>query len=149
MKIAIDPGASGGIAIQNEHGIVNTWSMPNTIEGMSEILRKGKVGETTVYLEYLVKYTGFKMPSSMMAVYASNWGMLFGIAYTLGYDVRTVQPKLWQHVLSIKKEKGEATPAWKNRLKAKATELYPQLKVTLKNADALLILEAANLGGLD
>jgi len=31
---------------------------------------------------------------------------------------------------------------WKNKLKAEAQRLYPDIKVTLKTADALLILEA-------
>jgi hypothetical protein len=34
---------------------------------------------------------------------------------------------------------------WKNKLKTRAQQLYPGIKVTLANADALLILRYAEL----
>ena len=37
---------------------------------------------------------------------------------------------------------GETPTQWKNKLKAEAQRLFPDIRVTLKTADALLILEA-------
>ena len=50
------------------------------------------------------------------------------------------------HGLGKKKDHGKD---WKNHLKAKALELYPNLDVTLVNADALLILDAARRGAIN
>ena len=51
-------------------------------------------------------------------------------------------PKRWQGGLHIPpKYKGESDSSWKNKLKSKALDLFPHVKVTLWNADSLLIAE--------
>ena len=51
----------------------------------------------------------------------------------------TVSPQKWQKFYNIKKDKNQSKTQHKNKLKAKAQELFPNEKITLKNADALLI----------
>ena len=53
--------------------------------------------------------------------------------------VRLVSPREWQKHYGMKKEKGETSTSWKNRLKAKAQEIFPDNHITLKTADAVLI----------
>ena len=69
-------------------------------------------------------------------------GVIHGILMSLGIEPKYVPPKTWQKALDLKKGKMSKTP-WKNLLKAKAQELFPNQKVTLATADALLILEFA------
>jgi len=55
-----------------------------------------------------------------------------------------VRPQVWQGALGLgHKDKSQPPSAWKNKLKSKAQLLFPEEHVTLKTADALLILHAA------
>lgn len=53
-----------------------------------------------------------------------------------------VHPARWQKALSISpRRSGEGRGAWKSRLKDVAQELFPQIRITLATADALLLAE--------
>jgi hypothetical protein len=70
------------------------------------------------------------------------------LAYSIGYALHRVEPKVWQDPLGLGGKRSCANSAeWKRKLKAKAQELYPHLDVTLKNCDALLVLHYAQGGG--
>lgn len=59
-----------------------------------------------------------------------------------GIPFEIVPPKRWQNGLHVgAKAKGTKDNEWKNVLKAKAQQLFPEEKVTLANADALLLAE--------
>ena len=59
-----------------------------------------------------------------------------------GIPFEEVTPVVWQRGLGIPvRKKDESRSQFKGRLKAKAQQLFPQVKVTLKTADALLISE--------
>jgi hypothetical protein len=56
--------------------------------------------------------------------------------------VEMVRPQKWQKWLGLGRASGCGSPReWKNKLKAEAQRRFPYLNVTLKTADALLILE--------
>ena len=55
--------------------------------------------------------------------------------------IEYLPPKKWQTTLGLGDKKTHG-PRWKAHLKGRAQALYPNLSVTLKTADALLILEA-------
>ena len=77
-----------------------------------------------------------------------NYGIVQGLGYAQGYALHRVEPKIWQEPLGLGGRKScETGPEWKRKLKSKAQELYPNLDVTLKNCDALLILHYAMGGG--
>jgi hypothetical protein len=138
--LAIDPGAKGGYAVRIGE-ITRSGNLPATEGDIIELFRSFAPDEC--YLEDLVKYTGVNMPSSAMATYASNWGFLKGVLQTLGCRVVLVRPQEWQKSLSLGTSKGISKTIWKNKLKERAQQLFPAEKVTLQNADALLILEYA------
>jgi hypothetical protein len=152
--IAIDPGASGGIAFKFGD-VAGAFPMPDTDREIADVFIPNMfgtrfpigMGETqrprVAYLEDLIKFTGRNMPSSSMAVYAGNFGFIKGVLTALGYRIVLVHPKTWQKALSLGSAAGLTKTQWKNKLKQRAEELFPQIKVTLKTADALLILEAA------
>lgn len=147
--IAIDPGAKGGIAVfsQNSVNPVFCDPMPDTEGDIIDYLRSNgtfNAQETRIVLEDIVKFAGTNMPGSAMATYAGNWGFIKGAAMTLGYRVELTKPQAWQKALGLgTRSKGQSKTVWKNKLKSEAQRLYPQCKVTLQTADALLILESA------
>jgi hypothetical protein len=69
-----------------------------------------------------------------------NVGFLQGVAMAEGFELHLLQPQKWMAKLSLKKRPQEEQRHWKNRLKEEAQRRFPSLKVTLANADALLIL---------
>lgn len=142
---AIDPGVGGGIAYIDTDGSVHALPMPQTDRDICDQLQVLALagGKTaTCYVEELPKFGGVMSRSAMFTM-ARNYGLLLGIL--TAYRVRVVQisPKRWQGVLGGLGNKADHGTDWKRRLKARAQELYPALDVTLKTADALLILDVA------
>lgn len=75
-----------------------------------------------------------------MFTFGRGYGFLLGVLMSHSFKIVTVTPQRWQKELGLGKSEGDK-PAWKRKLKAKAEQLYPTAKVTLKTADALLMLE--------
>lgn len=147
--LAIDPGASGGLAWHFTTGQNFAVKMPKTTGDLIEFLtivrsnlKANGDGPLTVFLEDMVKYTGKNTPSSAIAVYARNFGIVEGAVQALGLRLELVRAQTWQKELGLGKSDGNKT-AWKNKLKAMAQRLYPDITVTLAVADALLLLEYA------
>lgn len=84
---------------------------------------------------------GKGIPGSKASVLFENYGFIKGLATGLGLVVEEVTPQQWQKDLGLGNSRGMTKTQWKNKLKAKAQELFPDVKVTLKTADALLIWE--------
>lgn len=146
MRVAIDPGTAGGIVAGHLDGSFVVSPMPKTDREITDFLIGDLLAENVAYLEDLVKYAGTNMPSSAMAVYASSWGFLKGVLTTNKYRIVLVPPKKWQAALGLGRATGLSKTQWKNKLKQRAEQLFPQIKVTLATADALLIYEAAKRG---
>lgn len=150
ITIAIDPGKSGGIAYSLDDGECHSIPMPETPGDILETLRTIKAisgPSIECYLESCVKYAGKEQSGSAAIVYGRNYGFIEGVIQTLGIKLHLVRPQEWQKVLKLGKRNGATTTVWKNKLKAQAQRLFPTEKVTLKTADALLILEYALKGG--
>ncbi len=60
---------------------------------------------------------------------------------SLGCRVEYLKPDWWQKALRLGKS-ADHGDRWKAHLKGRAQALFPRVEVTLKTADALLILEA-------
>lgn len=148
--IVVDPGAAGGI-VRATNIFISADAMPKTDRGILDLLdpepRPLCWVADVAYLEELVKFTGRNMPSSAMATYAGNWGIIKGMLTALRYRIVLVPPKKWQAALGLGGSKSHASKtAWKNHLKQRAEQLFPNVKVTLSTCDALLMYEAATKG---
>lgn len=85
---------------------------------------------------------GFVAGSSAMFNFGRNYGELVMCLTAAEVPFTEVPPQTWQKAMAIPpRRKGESRNSFKNRLKDKACELYPRVKVTLATADALLIAE--------
>jgi hypothetical protein len=146
--VGIDPGANGGYMVRFGGGTTLTGPLPETegdLLSLIEMISMSEADERICYLENLVKFTGNPMPSSAMATYASNWGVLKGMLMALKFQLVLVTPQTWQKALGMGSSKGMSKPEWKNKLKSEAQRLYPTQKITLSNADAALIFRHADL----
>lgn len=148
MILAIDPGKSGGFVWGVDSHKVNSAPMPKNIRGMSDLIRdvqEERLGEVTeVYLEQVGGYIGVNQPGSRMFEFGRNYGQLEGIITTLGIRIHYLTPRKWQGMLGLKKPKGIIQNKWKNMLKDRAKEEFPNRKVTLSTADAFLIYRAVS-----
>jgi hypothetical protein len=140
MHIAIDPGAGGGI-VYSESGSPTTLKMPQTPSEVVAVLQRLRDTHSVVVIEELPKFVK-AIPGSAVAVMFTNFGMIIGASLALGYRLERVPPQKWQKDLGMGSSKShESKSAWKNHLKGRAMELFPQLDVTLATSDALLIWE--------
>lgn len=139
--IGIDPGEKGGIAVMDEaHRVVEVTGMPETPMDVLEFLRRYEGKDAVAYLEDV----GHGMPgqsSSATAKFARHNGHLEMALMALRVPTVKCTPQKWQKVYQLGKSSDFEKHAWKNRLKAKAQELFPDLgrKVTLCTCDSLLI----------
>jgi hypothetical protein len=145
--IAIDPGVGGGIAYIDTDGSTHALPMPSTLHDMDTQLmilctahNTTSADTPTVFLEELPKFTG-KMSGSSMATMFRNYGRIEGLLAAYGVRIEYLPPKKWQSALGLGDKKTHGN-RWKAHLKGRAQALFPKLSVTLKTADALLILEA-------
>lgn len=149
ILLAVDPGASGGMAVWDGFG---TRAIPypdtegDTLAAIRQFGEGHDVGDGVAVVEAQVGVMGpnIKVSPASMFTFGRNYGFMLGVLQTLGWKLHLVRPMAWQKSLSLgtKKAHGGNTP-WKNHLKAHAQRLYPDQKVTLRTADALLILEYA------
>lgn len=139
--IGIDPGFVGGIAVLDEaYRVVEVTSMPETPMDILDVLRQYTGCDAVAYLEDV----GKGMPgqsSSATAKFARHNGHLEMALLALGISTVKVTPQKWEKTYQLGKSSDYTKGEWKNRLKARAQELFPNLgkKVTLKTCDALLI----------
>ena len=139
MIIAIDPGKSGGIASTDGFTVANP--MPETEGDCVDTLRSltAIAHDKICYIEKVGGYiAGNKCPGSAMFNFGHGRGVLIGAMMAFGWKIIEVPPQRWQKWLGIGKCGGD-----KNKLKAEAQRRFPDIKVTLKTADALLILDYA------
>ncbi len=168
--ISCDPGASGAICWSNRQG-VHAVSMPDTRRGcidvVKEIIRQNRElsPEECDPVAYIEKIHGF-IPdggASQMFQFGASVERVGCILETLGVRLVEITPQAWQKALGLgtkglEKAKPGMTPAeksllkarnqiikreWKSKLKSEAERRFPGIKITLKTADALLLLDVA------
>ena len=145
--VAIDPGKGGGIATHfvSRHGDNETavQPMPGTVIDVAKSLEPILSADTVVYMEHVPPYVPCARAKNMFRI-GESFGVLQGIL--AAYKLRTVlvRPAKWQAYFGLGTRSAcNSDSEWKNKLKAEAQRRFPQLKVTLKTADAILLLDYA------
>lgn len=143
--IAIDPGAQGGIAIfsVDKDRLIEVVKMPDTPQDLLDLISKYQIN-SKCYLEKVGGLPG--MGGSSMFNFGKGFGHLEMALLCRKIPTTEVTPQKWQKTLQLGTKGHKSTSQWKNKLKAKAQQLYPKVpKITLAVSDALLILEYARI----
>lgn len=147
--IGIDPGVAGGFACirKNNKGIWLDKMKGKTDKEIVELLRGWTKVPCVVFIEKVGGFMGGKGKNKAAAhnmfTLGDSCGFLRGVVAALGEQVEYVRPQVWQKYFGLIKARGktESTTQKKRRHKNKAEQLFPKLKITNYNADALLIAE--------
>lgn len=145
--IGCDPGKAGAYAILDQDGQVidvqKAFEAPLDIYHYFCNAKKmaEEAGNIIVaYLELVRARPGDS--ASSMFTFGQGFGHLQMALLASGIRTIEVPPAKWMRAVGVpSKAKDETHTQYKNRLKAKAQQLFPDQKVTLANADALLIAE--------
>jgi hypothetical protein len=155
--LGIDPGASGGLAILTADGIAQAFRSPATEGDLARLFESRVVPARIVYCLVERVHSFPDAGVAGMFTFGRGVGVLIGLLLAHKIPFEEMEPRTWQKALGIpprikkpKKPKPfmqylpEETPTqWKNRLRAKAQALFPNIEITLATADALLIAEVA------
>ena len=137
--IGIDPGINGGIAVLDDSGaVIFLRKMPETPQDLIDALRRFS-DDSCCTLE---KVGGMPGNGGMaMFNFGKGYGHLEMALLSLKIPTETVTPQKWEKTYQLGSSRGVKKTEWKNRLKAKAQQLFPAQKLTLAVCDALLIAE--------
>jgi len=135
--IGIDPGASGSICWLSGSQ-VECAKMPPTAGGVWLLLAGLDPGACVLESVHATPQMGVTSAFK----FGRGFGVLLGCLVASGLDVISVSPQKWQRsygLLSSGRKIGHGDTEKKNRNKAKAQELFPEIKVVHWNADGLLL----------
>ena len=134
IYIGIDPGKAGGICFLMDDSI-KTFKCPATTHDMAEELILAKdIRKCTAVVEKVHAFPGQGVTSCFNFGY--NYGVWLGILSALHIQYKLASPQKWMKYYGVPKmEKKDR----KNYLKQLAQQMYPDHKVTLYNADAILL----------
>lgn len=149
--IGVDPGSNGGIAIFIPGQNPKVAKMPKDITELRDFFEYYKENyHPIVFLEKLsvrpddVVVQGDKAAMGKMyriQKLMANFEHLKALAETAGIPYVMVHPMTWQTKLSLRTRGQHEEKADRKRRYAQcAAKQYPQIKVALWNADALLIM---------
>ena len=149
--LGIDPGKQGGFALIDSRGnVVDYQQMPQTEPDVSVILETWTATriETKAVIECVRSSPQMGVVSAF--TFGRGYGFLLG-CLTGRCSLQEVRPQVWQKALGIPpRKKSEAQKHFKNRLRAEAQRMFPNLSLwgrTLTEqravCDALLIVEYA------
>ncbi len=139
--IGIDPGKHGGIAVLDESGaVVDIVKMPETPQDLLGFLSQYKENSVCT-LERVGGMPG--NGGSAMFNFGKGYGHLQMALIALEIPTEDVTPNKWEKMYQLGSSGKFGKTEWKNKLKAKAQQLFPSLgkKITLATCDALLIAE--------
>jgi hypothetical protein len=146
--LAIDPGANGGIAVQEGSAKPYAFAMPDTDGDLVSELKaitdraRQEQRECIAFIEQLSGFVQVAVPGHTMFKMGRNVGVALGALQAFGFRIEMITPQKWTKHFSVGTASAcQSKTEWKNKLKAEAQRRFPDAKVTLKTSDALLMLE--------
>ena len=142
VYVGIDPGINGGICLIIPKTIsagvshIETYKCPATIRDMADILDDwiDPASNVRAVIEKVHAFPGQGVTS--MFNFGKNYGTWLGILSGLRIPYVEVSPQKWMKVYgTMPRDKTKR----KNHLKGLAQSMYPNEKITLKTADAVLL----------
>ena len=141
IKIAIDPGWSGGVAAMFQDKTVTVDKCPSTQSEMVDILNEIKsIANTDNENVFAILEKVHSMPGNGVAStwkFAANYATWQTALIVLSIPFVEITPQKWMKLVGgTPKDK----KARKNYLKDYAKKLYPDIKITLDTSDAAAML---------
>ena len=143
--VGIDPGLSGGIVQLAVDGTsstvdVSVYKMPTTERDLWDLLEVFRKTSDRVVIENV--HSSPQMGVTSAFTFGRGVGGLHMALVGLRYRVDSVTPQKWRRALQC----APATPAQLGKkdttlTRARAQELFPHIRITNWNTDALLIAE--------
>ncbi len=137
LFIGIDPGIKGGIAFMydDDYHVKNT---PNTVQEMAQTLIaiKDIAPNTPTYCCIEAVHSMPGNSGRSMFTFGTNYGQWLGILATLKIPHVLVTPHKWMSWYGSRPKNRKDR---KNHLKNLAQQRFPNAKITLGTADAMLI----------
>ena len=142
MKIGIDPGISGAIAIlQDDDSLINVYDMPimagtgkRQQVNASELVKILSQANGISYVERVSAMPGQGVSS--MFSFGTSYGIVLGVLAALQIPVVLVTPQRWKKIAGL-------TGKEKDMARTLAQQLYPEAALGRKRdigrADAILI----------
>lgn len=151
LFIAVDPGVNGGIAARfpatatnsRPHVVACRW--PGEADAVALVKELAEFAKTeNVPAEAVIELVGgyikgHSTPGSAMFNFGKNFGFWSATFLCSEIPLRLIRPQAWQKGLNIKASDKNR----KKALKEIAAKLFPDLRVSLQTADALLLLDYA------
>ena len=138
--LGIDPGKHGGLCVLNSSGdIVVLHTMPQTPTDLTLLL--GELYEHHSPLVCAIERVGGKPGQGGVAMFnfGYNYGQLIQCLTDSNIAHTEILPAKWQTAMGCRGKRGESKTAHKNRIKDMAKRKYPNVKITLATADAVMI----------
>lgn len=138
--LAFDPGVSGGwawLAPSSDDMSVYAW---RTETEFLEFLDPINPAGYTAVVEDVPAYVSSMTSNASSFKLGYNFGFLVGALRARRFPVELVKPREWQKGLRGLKPKMGYTDR-KRTIKDNAARLYPGLKITNANADAVMIMD--------
>ena len=135
LVLGIDPGYSGCVVSLHREtgevdGLINLSETPHDI---AEFVRARSLSIDKAYLEKVGAMPRQGVSSTFK--FGTSYGFCLGLLTSLLVPFEEVTPAKWQQAMKCR------SGGDKKITKAAAQRLFPRMKVTHKNADALLIAE--------
>lgn len=140
--IGIDPGASGGITVWRPNNKEVCQKIPKDLKELKVFLDYYKeISNPIVFLEKVQMHKGDAQGGKMFGIekLIRNYEQLKTTVEIIEIPFIQVHPMTWQSELKLRIKK-EEKPARKKRYKEIAQKYYPDLKATMWNCDATLIM---------
>jgi len=133
--LGVDPGGSGAIACIDDGGEPSWIKLDSTEADIAHAVASWDA-EHVVDFAFIERVHSMpKQGVSSSFKFGQSYGFLRGILVALSIPFEEVTPQTWQ------KSMGCMSKGNKNVTKARAQQLFPGVKITHANADALLIAE--------
>lgn len=144
LFFGVDPGKSGAIAALDASGnCVGSVRLCETPHDIWSWLRdkSSHCDKSFAVLERVSARPGQGVSSTFK--FGTSYGMAKGLLVAAGIPHEEKTPSVWMRHMGLTSPKGTSKTDHKRKLKQRAQELWPDVKVTNKEADALLIAEFA------
>lgn len=137
LVVGIDPGAKGAMVAMDEHGHVEISPLT---ENFAIHVAEFVVARAYFFIESVTASPQMGVVSAF--TFGKEYGRLLGVLDTIVKEYVKVKPQLWQGRLSLSFP-GQAIDyrEKKKRCYEAAKKMFPNVKVTRDNADAILIAE--------